>query len=189
MEGDLHSTFYSVEKANFNFKTYVVIHRNAFNKMDKAKNYPTLDEGTRVRQLIANITTRDPLLAAALASIKVTPTLRNKFEDTVDILCQADRSSKHNPSETRRISAFEQARDKKRPHFGKQKSKEKKARQEKGPWKQNYSGIEVEDRFYTKSEYNKLEIKRKRKLAWLRDQHDGGPTIKSNQNISYVNIA
>ena len=109
--------------------------------MDKAKNYPTLDEGTRVRQLIVNITTRDPLLAAALASINVTPTLRNKFEDTVDILCQANRSSKYNPSEPRRNSAFEQARDKERSHFGKQKSKEKKARQEKVPWKQKYSGV------------------------------------------------
>ena len=164
-EGDLHSTFYSAEKVNFTFETYVAIHRNAFNEMDRANNYPTPDEGTRVRQLIANITTRDPLLAAVLASIKATPTLRNNFEDTVDILCQAVRSSKHTPSEPRRISAFNHARDKKRPNSNKQKSKGKKARQEKGPWKQNYSDVEVEDRFYTKSEYNKLVIKQKRKIG------------------------
>jgi len=48
--------------------------------------------------------------------------------------------------------------------------------------------VEVEDRFYTKSEYNKLEIKQKRKLAWLRDQRDGGSTTKSDQHISSVNI-
>ena len=48
--------------------------------------------------------------------------------------------------------------------------------------------MEVEDRFYTKSEYNKLEIKQKRKLAWLRDQRDGGSTTKSDQNISSVSI-
>ena len=128
----MHSTFYSAEKVNFNFETYVTIHRNAFNEMDKAKNCPTPDEGTRVHQLIANITTWDPLLAAALASIKATLTLRNNFEDTVDILCQAVRSSKHNPSEPRRISAFNHARDKKRPHSNKQKSKGKKVKARKG---------------------------------------------------------
>ena len=127
--------------------------------MNKAKNYPTSNEGTCVRQLIANITTRGLLLAAALASIRATPTLCNNFEDTVDIPCQVVLSSKNNPSEPRRISAFEQARDKKHPHFSKQKSKGKKARQEKVYWKQNYSRVKVEDRFYTKSEYNKLEIK------------------------------
>ena len=94
--------------------------------MDKANDYPTPDEGTRVCRLIANITRRDPLLAAALASIKATPTLRNNFEDTVDILWQVARTSKHNPSETRRISDFEHSKDRKRPHFGKHKKKENK---------------------------------------------------------------
>ena len=110
-EGGLHLTFYSAEKVNFDFETYVAIHRNAFNEMDKAKDYPIPDEDTYVRQLIANITTRDSLLAATSVSIKATRTFRNKFEDTVDILCQVVRSSKQNPSETRRISVFEHSKD------------------------------------------------------------------------------
>ena len=48
--------------------------------------------------------------------------------------------------------------------------------------------MEVEDRFNTKSEYNKLEIKQERKLAWLRNQRDSGSASKSDQNISSVNI-
>ena len=55
--------------------------------MNKAKDYPSPDEGTRVRQLLANITTRDPTLAASIASVRASPTLRVDFEDTVDILC------------------------------------------------------------------------------------------------------
>ena len=55
------------------------------------------------------------LLAATLTSIKATPTLCNNFDDTVDIPCQVVLSSKNNPSEPRRISVFEQARDKKHP--------------------------------------------------------------------------
>ena len=93
VEGDLHSTFYSEEQVNFNFENHVAIHRNIFNEMDKAKDYPTPDERTRVRQLIANITTHNSALAVVLASIKATPTLRTDFEDTVGIICQDVRSS------------------------------------------------------------------------------------------------
>ena len=85
VEGDLHSTLYSEEKVNFNFEAYVSIHRNAFYEMDKGKDYPSSDGGNRVRQLLANITTRDPALAASIASIRASPTLRVDFEVTIDI--------------------------------------------------------------------------------------------------------
>ena len=76
VEGDLHSILYSEEKVNFNFETYVSIHRNVFNEMDKSKDCPSPDGCTRVRQLLANITTRDPALAAPIASVRASPSLR-----------------------------------------------------------------------------------------------------------------
>ena len=68
------------------------------------------------------------------------------------------------------------------------KKENKKSKKDQEPWKQNYSEVEVEDIFYTISEYDKLEVKQKRKLAWLRYQRDSGPTTKSYQNISSVSI-
>ena len=76
VEGDLHSILYSEEKVNFNFETYVSIHRNAFNEMDKSKDYPSPDGCTRVRQLLTNITTCDPALAVPIASVRASPSLR-----------------------------------------------------------------------------------------------------------------
>ena len=108
VEGDIHSTYYFEDKANFTFETYISIHRNAYNEMDKAPSYPTPDGGTRVRQLLANITTRDTGLAATMASVRANPTLRKDFEDTVDILCQSVRSSHHTTLSIRRISSFNQ---------------------------------------------------------------------------------
>ena len=137
--------------------------------MDKTKDYPTPDEGTHVCQLIANVTTRDPLLVVALVSIKATHTLRNNFEDTVDVLCQSVRSFKDNLSETRRSSDFEHSKERKRPRVGKHKKKDKNQRKNQEPWKQNYSGVDVGGRLYTKSEYDKVEVEQKIKLAWLRD--------------------
>ena len=74
--------------------------------MNKAKDYPSPDGGTRVRQLLANVTTRDPTLAASIASVRASSTLRVHFEDTVDILCQALRNNERNNNSTRRISAL-----------------------------------------------------------------------------------
>ena len=69
VEGDIHSTYYFEDKSNFTFETYISIHRNTYNEMDKATSYPTLGEGTRVPQLLANITTRDLGLTAAMVSV------------------------------------------------------------------------------------------------------------------------
>ena len=69
VEGDIHSTYYFEDKANFTFETYISIHRNTYNEMDKATSYPTLGEGIRVPQLLANITTRDLGLTAAMVSV------------------------------------------------------------------------------------------------------------------------
>ena len=82
--------------------------QNAYDEMDKETSYTTPDGGTRVRQLLANITTRDTGLAATMASVRANPTLRKDFEDTVDILCQSVRSSHRTTSSIRRISSFNQ---------------------------------------------------------------------------------
>ena len=112
VEGDLHSILYSEEKVNFNFETYVSIHRNVFNEMDKSKDYPSPDGYTRVRQLLINITTCDPALASSIASVRASPTLRVYFEDTIDILCQAVRNNGRNNNSTRRISAMQRSQKK-----------------------------------------------------------------------------
>ena len=47
VEGDKATTYYSEDKVNFTFETYVAIHRNAFDKMSKADNYTAPDGATR----------------------------------------------------------------------------------------------------------------------------------------------
>ena len=196
VEGDLHSTLYYEEKVNFNFEAYVSIHRNAFNEMDKAKDYPSPDGGTRVRQLLANITTRDPALAASIASVRASPTLRVDFEDTVDILCQAVRNNGRNNNSTRRISAMKHSqsnsrnnqrysRDRRNRNDNHRQNKKHKGGK---PWKQNFTEVTVEDRFYTLGEYKKLTDKQKQKLGWLRDYRDHKSSANNTSNISSINI-
>ena len=91
VEGDIHSTYYFEDKANLTFETYISIHRNAYNEIDKVTSYPTSDAGTNVRQLLANTTTRDTGLVVKMAYVRASLILRNDFEDTVDILCQVVR--------------------------------------------------------------------------------------------------
>ena len=125
--------------------------------MDKIKYFPSPDEDTRVRQLLANITTRDPALAASIASVRARPTLRVDFEDTVDILCQAVRNNGRNNNSTRRISAMQRSqsnsrdnqrfsRDRRNRNDNHRQNKKQKGRK---PWKQNFTEVTFEDRFYT----------------------------------------
>ena len=145
VEGDLHSTLYSEEKVNFNFEAYISIHRNVFNEMDKAKDCPSPDGGTRVRQLLVNITTRDPELATSIASVRASPTLRVDFEVTVDILCQAVRNNGRNNNSTRQISAIQRSQSNSREnqrYSRDRRNRNDNRRQNKNhkggkPWKKN----------------------------------------------------
>ena len=81
--------------------------------MNKATSYLTLDRYTRVRQLLGNITTRDTGLVVVMDSIRANTILRNDFEDTGDVLCQAERSSRRTKSSTKRIYSFNQNKNSK----------------------------------------------------------------------------
>ena len=194
VEGDIHSTYYFEDKANFTFETYISIHRNAYNEMDKAASYPTPDGGTRVRQLLANITTRDTGLAAAMASIRANSTLRNDFEDTVDILCQAVRSSHRTTSSTRRISSFHRdttnkGRSKSHKHPRKGGNNHGgKHRNNKGGNHQHNNSTTVEGRFYSKQDYAALSQDQKKELIALRKNRSNNNDTSPPQNISTVSI-
>jgi len=86
VEGDIASTYYSEDKVNFTFETYVAIHGNTFNEMSKADNYTAPDGATIVRVLLSNISSKCPTLCVVIASIRASPTLRGDFEDAVDQL-------------------------------------------------------------------------------------------------------
>ena len=106
VEGGIASTYYSEDKVNFTFKTYVVIHRDAFDEMSNADNYTTPDGATRVRVLLSNISSKCPALCVAIASIRALPVLSDDFEDTVDQLNTAVTRTNMGKKNNRRISAF-----------------------------------------------------------------------------------
>ena len=154
--------------------------------MDKETSYTTPDGGTRVRQLLANITTRDAGLAAAMASIRANSTLRNDFEDTVDILCQAVRSSHRTTSSTRRISSFHRNTTSK----GRSKSHKhpRKGGNNHGGNHQHNDSTTVEDLFYSKQDYAALSQGQKKKLIALRKNRSNNNDTSPPQNISTVSI-
>jgi len=107
VEGGIASTYYSEDKVNFTFETYVAIHLNAFNEMRKADNYTAPNGATRFRVLLSSISSKFPTLCAAITSTRASPALRGGFEDTVDQLNTAVVRTNMRKKKNRRISAFQ----------------------------------------------------------------------------------
>lgn len=162
MEGDIASTYYSEDKINFTFKTYVAIHHNTFNEMSKADNYTAPDGSTRVRVLLSNISSKYPTLCTAIASIIASSALRVDFEDTVDQLNTAVTRTNMGKKNNMRISAFQGSgrgcgRGYSRTCRGRgSERRPDPKRNRNGSWKQNYANVNVEDKLSTQAEYCKL---------------------------------
>ena len=58
--------------------------------------YVVPNPATRVRKLLSNIRSNNPALLASIASVQISTTLRNEFEQTVDTLQSAIRATKNN---------------------------------------------------------------------------------------------
>ena len=92
-KGDIVSTFYREEQANFTFDKYMSIHRNVFNGMVRANNYTETDDTTRVRRLLGKMSTSNIEIATSIATVKANPNMRNGFEAAVDFIAQSVRST------------------------------------------------------------------------------------------------
>ena len=65
----------------------VLFNREAHNNsMLRAPGYNVPDDATRIRKIFHGIKSENPLVLAAVASVKTNPALRHDFDDAVDVL-------------------------------------------------------------------------------------------------------
>ena len=153
-ERKLETTTYDGEKRRWNFERYVKTHKDQHTILDNLKEhgYAGIDERSKVRHLLNGIKT--DRLDSVKTRIMSDQTLRNSFDDCVilfkDFIAQA--SSMKNP--TLEIAAF-----KTNPQQGDTNRVTKNKRQLE---------TNVEDRYYTKIEYQKLSADQKQALYELR---------------------
>ena len=69
-------------------------------------DYVVPNPATRVRKLLSNIRSNNPALLASIASVQTSTTLRNDFEQTVDILQSAIRATKITTTRKQKVSAL-----------------------------------------------------------------------------------
>ena len=97
-----------------------------------------------------------------MASVRANPTLRNDFEDSVDILCQAVRSYHRTNLSTRRFSSFNRnttSRGKLKFHRHPRRGGNNQGGNHRNNQSKNHQNNDttiVYDRFYTSKEYGTL---------------------------------
>ena len=82
------------------------IHRSVHNDMLSIPDYVVSNESTRVRKLLTNIKSTNPILLASIASVQTSATLQNNFEQAVDTLQSAVCTTKVTIARKQRISAL-----------------------------------------------------------------------------------
>jgi hypothetical protein len=88
-EATMNNTFYKGEKPRFTFVLYTNIHRGCHNEINSVRRLaqpPTaeMDELLKVRKYLKGI--EAPEMAAAVAAVKASPTIRLNFDVTADFL-------------------------------------------------------------------------------------------------------
>jgi hypothetical protein len=88
-EATMNNTFYKGEKPRFTFVTYTSIHRGCHNEINSVRRLAQprvaeMDELLKVRKYLKGI--EAPEMAAAVAAVKASPTIRLNFDTTADFL-------------------------------------------------------------------------------------------------------
>ena len=167
-------------------------------------NYIAPNPATHVRKLFTNFRSTNPTLLASIASVQTSTLLRNDFEQAVDALQSAVRTTNITISRKQRISALTNTvrgrvgrgerggngrfqRGKRgneggrRGRGGRGGSENKRVRFTKNG--QPPVGIDwIEDKFYEPAYYSQFSAEQKSKLHELRKNRNGTPF--TNQNIS-----
>ena len=105
-EDNLANIYYTEETLNFTFDRFLELHRSAHNDMLSVLNYIAPNPATRVRKLFTNFRSTNPTLLASIASVQTSTLLRNEFEQAVDALQSAVRTTNITISLKQRISAL-----------------------------------------------------------------------------------
>ena len=92
-EDNLNNVFYTEEKLKFPFDRFVKMHISAHNETIPVPDCVVPNPATRVRKLLSNIRSNNPTLLKSITSVQTSTTLRNDFEQTVDILQLAIRAT------------------------------------------------------------------------------------------------
>ena len=157
-ERRLETTTYDGEKRRWNFEKFVKIHKDQHTILDNLREhgYAGIDERSKVRHLLNGIKT--DRLDSVKTRIMSDQVLRNSFDDCVtlfkDFITQSTSIMK-NP--TLEISALKTEGPTNPPNTSKPNS-----------GKRPHETVVVEDRYFTKAEYQKLTPEQKSALYELR---------------------
>ena len=139
------------KNSRYSIRRHIDLHRDAYNDMVRAKDHVTYEapnERTRVTRLLKSIQAGHiASIAAAKTTIEATSTMRDSYENAADFLILNDPAPKANQHD-HRISSVVGGDD-------------------------DESG-DVDDRFYTESEYQNLNGKQRYNLRMLRENRGKG---------------
>lgn len=152
---DLQTTrIWNGRNSRYSLKRHVDTHRDSYNDMVRANEhvqYEVPNERTRVGRLLKSIHANHiASIAAAKTTIEATITMRENFESAADFLILNAPVIK-NQSNDQRISALSS---------GNENNDDKTL--------DDYSHVQVEDRFYTPEQYGELNRDQRAKLRLLR---------------------
>ena len=149
------------KNSRFSLKSHINKHRVAHNEMIRAKQFiavQTPNEYTRVGRLIKSITSRDPAIVAAITHIHGNNAMRQDFETASDFMLLTAPPTKTNEP-NHRISATTTDASK---------------------------DNDVEVRYYSTKEYNKLSKAQRKRLHDLRKKKSNQSTAPNADGTSEV---
>ena len=163
---DLQTTrIWNGRNSRYTLKRHVDTHRDSYNDMVRANEhvqYEVPNERTRVGRLLKSIHANHiASIAAAKTTIEATPTMRENFESAADFLI-LNAPIMRNQSNDQRISALSS---------GNGNNEDKTL--------DDYSHVQVEDRFYTPEQYADLSRDQRAKLRLLRMSRGGNDRKQS----------
>ena len=177
-ETKLQNATYSKEGKRWNFESYVSTHKEQhqiLQQLEEDHNYKGLDEGTKVRFLLAGIKTDK--LDTIKAQILGDPTLQTDFDRCVNLFkafleqVSNDQTQTFNVS---RVGTTNDGKDRAKGSFKNKKWVRKggKPQENKGGKRKFKEGgnEDVEDRYYKPKEYSALTPAQRAKLQKFRDE-------------------
>ncbi|HSN24564.1 MAG TPA: hypothetical protein VLS45_10470 [Methylomicrobium sp.] len=173
MEADLNALHYNGESKKWTFEKYVnrMVELHNVSEDLKAHGYAGMDETSRVRRLLTGI--RTDKLNIVKSQVLANPDLSCNFERTVnlfkDYIAQT-KSLQSSSGNSASIAGVHADSKKKKGTDGKDNKKWDHAQ---------ISQVKVQDRYYTKEEYNKLSKEEKKALHEMRKKRKGDSSVSS----------
>lgn len=207
-ENKLKNTFYSGERRNWNFERYVQIHKDQHTAIEGLfqYGYPSLDERSKVRHLMAGVRTNE--LDTVKAQVWSSVALRGDFDACVDLFKTFIQQKASNTTKTLNISntsterggrggggrggrggdSRNTRRDSNRPFAGRGGRGRGRGRGGGGrgrgnPGRHNSHGNnkgEITDRYYTPEEFEGLGHDGRNRVYELREKRDAARNVNTS---------